>query len=252
MTLEARHLVWSYASFDLAVDGLVCPPARITAVVGPNGAGKSTLLKCLGLVHRVPKGTVFAGGRDLAALSGSDRARLVGYVPQEPSFTFNYAALDFVLAGRAAYLTPFESPGPADVRRAGEALRYVGLEGFGDRPLLELSSGERRLMLIARALAQESRILLLDEPTSFLDPRHELEIMRLCRRLAEGPGKTLCVALHSLDMAVRFADELIVMKAGRIVAAGPPAGILSESLLRSVYDIDMRLASVEGRLVVIR
>ncbi len=251
MTLEARHLAWSYADFDLRVESLVCAPSEITVVVGPNGAGKSTLLKCLGLVHPVPKGTVFAAGRDLTEVRGGERARLVGYVPQEPSFTFNYAVRDFVLTGRAAYLSPFASPAASDVRLAEEALRFVGLAGFGDRSFLELSSGERRLVLVARTLAQESRALLLDEPTSFLDPRHELEVMELCRRLAAG-GKTLLVALHSLDMAVRYADELVVMKAGRIVAAGPPAGILSESLLRSVYEIEMRLVTVEGRILVLR
>lgn len=251
MTLEVRRLAWSYESFDLRIDGLTCASGRITVVVGPNGAGKSTLLKCVGLVHPVPKGTAFASGRDLAEAHGGERARLVGYVPQEPSFAFNYAVRDFVLTGRAAYLSPFASPGASDVRLAEEALRFVGLGGFGDRPFLELSSGERRLVLIARTLAQESQALLLDEPTAFLDPRHELEIMDLCRRLAAG-GKTLVVALHSLDMAVRYADELVVMKAGRIVAAGPPAGILSESLLKSVYEIDMRLVTVEGRILVLR
>jgi len=252
VTFEARLLAWSYANFSLRIDSLICAPAKITVVVGPNGAGKSTLLKCLALVHAVPKGTVFVDGRDLGELRGAERARLVGYVPQEPAFTFNYAVRDFVLMGRAAYLSPFESPGPADVRLAEEALRFVGLEGFGDRPFLELSSGERRLILVARTLAQESGILLLDEPTTFLDPRHELEVMELCRRLAATRGKTLLVALHSLDMAVRYADELVVMKAGRVVASGPPAEILSETLLRNVYEIDMRLATFEGRLFVVR
>jgi iron complex transport system ATP-binding protein len=252
VTLEARHLAWSYANFDLRIESLICAPSKITVVVGPNGAGKSTLLKCLGLIHLVRNGTIFVDGRDLGEVRGGERARLVGYVPQEPSFTFNYAVRDFVLTGRAAFLSPFESPGPSDVRLADEALRYVGLEGFEDRPYLELSSGERRLVLMARALTQESAILLLDEPTTFLDPRHELEIMELCRRLAAGRGKTLVVALHSLDMAVRYADELVVMKAGRVVASGPPAEVLSETLLRSVYEIDLRLATLEGRLVVVR
>ncbi len=252
MRLEARHLAWSYEKFELRIDGLVCAAGKVTAVVGPNGAGKSTLLKCLARVYPVPKGVVFADGRDLAAVRGGERARLVGYVPQEPAFAFNYAVRDFVLTGRAAYLSPFAGPGPADIRLAEEALRFVGLEGFGDRPFLELSSGERRLVLAARTLAQESAILLLDEPTAFLDPRHEVEVMELCRRLAADKGKTLLVALHGLDMAIRYADELVVMKAGRVVASGPPAGILSEALLRSVYEIDLRLATVDGRLFVVR
>jgi iron complex transport system ATP-binding protein len=223
----------------------------VTSVVGPNGAGKSTFLKCLAAVLPTPRGSVFVDGQDLAGLSGKSRARLVGYVPQEPSFTFNYSVLDFVLTGRAASIPVFSSPSRHDVEAAEEALRYVGLADFPGRPFFELSSGERRLVLIARTLAQQPAILLLDEPTTFLDPRHEIEILELVRRLAAEKGKTVIVTLHALDMAMKYSDVMVFMKGGGIVAAGPPEDILSEALLKEVYDIDMGILTVDGRRLIV-
>ncbi len=252
MKVRVDRLSFSYETFTLRVPDLTFAEARLTAVVGPNGAGKSTLLKCLAAVHRPPRGTVFIDGRDLSVLSGKSRARLVGYVPQEPSFTFNYAVLDFVLTGRAAFLSPFSSPGHLDVEAAREALSFVGLSGFEGRPFFELSSGERRLVLIARTLAQRSDILLLDEPTTFLDPRHEAEVMELVRRLAVEKGKTVVVTLHALDMAVKYADVMVFMKGGAVVATGPPLQVLNEGLLKAVYDIDMGIVEVGGRRLIVR
>lgn len=252
MKVRVDDLVFSLGGFTLRVAGLAFASGRVTAVVGPNGAGKSTLLKCLAAVHPLPHGAVFVDGQDLAALHGRDRARLVGYVPQEPSFVFNYAVLDFVLTGRAAFLPAFSSPAPRDLEAAREALRIVGLAGFEDRTLFDLSSGERRLVLIARTLAQQPVVLLLDEPTTFLDPRHEADIMGLVRRLAVEMGKTVIVTLHALDMALKHADEMVFMKGGGIVAVGPPLQVLDERLLKSVYEIDIGLVDVGGKRLIVR
>lgn len=252
MKIRVDRLTFSYEAFTLRVPGLTFAGAKVTAVVGPNGAGKSTLLKCLAAVHSPPRGTVFVNGQDLSVLPGRGRARLVGYVPQEPAFTFNYAVLGFVLTGRAAFIPALSSPGRHDIEAAREALRFVGLDGFEERPFFELSSGERRLVLIARTLAQQPEILLLDEPTTFLDPRHESEIMELIRRLAVEKGKTVIVTLHALDMAVKYADEMVFLKGGTVVAAGPPLQVLNEGLLKAVYDIDMGLVDVGGRRLIVR
>jgi len=250
--VRVENLRFAYPTFELRVDSLVCDEARVTAVVGPNGAGKSTLLKCLAHLLPVPPGKVFADGRDLAVLRGRERARLIGYVPQEPAFVFNYAVLDFVLTGRAAYLSPFASPSAADRRAAEEALRFVGLETQAGRPFLELSSGERRLVLIARTLAQQSEILLLDEPTTFLDPRHEVEVMDLLRRLADEKRKTLIITLHDLDLAARAAADMVFIKEGRVVAAGPASEVLTEELLKRVYDLDLTIIEHGGRKVIVK
>lgn len=252
MKVRVENLVHAYRTFTLRVSRLAFGEARVTAVVGPNGAGKSTLLKCLASVLPPARGTVFVNGHDLAGLAGKDRARLVGYVPQEPAFTFNYDVLDFVLTGRAAFIPALSAPGRRDTEAAREALRFVGLADFERRPFFELSSGERRLVLIARTLAQRPEILLLDEPTTFLDPRHETEIMDLVRRLAAEMGKTVVVTLHALDMAVKYADDMVFMKGGGVVAAGPTGDVLSERLLGSVYDIEMGIVDVGGRRLIVR
>jgi iron complex transport system ATP-binding protein len=252
MKVRVEKLVFSYPNFGLEVAGQTFAEARVTSIVGPNGAGKSTFLKCLAAVLPAARGSVFVNGRDLAELKGKDRARHVGYVPQEPALTFNYTVLDFVLMGRAAFLPVFSSPSRRDVEAAEEALRFVGLADFPARPYFELSSGERRLVLIARTLAQQPDILLLDEPTTFLDPRHEIEIMGLVRRLAGDMGKTVIVTLHDLDMAVKYSDEMVFMKGGRVVASGPPGDILDEALLKSVYDIEMGILNVAGRRLIVR
>jgi iron complex transport system ATP-binding protein len=245
-------LVFAYRGFKLKIDELEFPGSRITAVVGPNGAGKSTLLKCLAGILDPEKGAIFVDGRALAGLGGRERARLVGYVPQEPTYVFNYAVLDFVLTGRAAFIPRFSGPAARDLEAAREALRFVGLAELERRPFFELSSGERRLVLIARTLAQRPTLLLLDEPTTFLDPRHETEIMGLVRRLAVEMGTTVVVTLHALDMAVNYADAMVFMKGGKVVAAGAPAEILDEALLRAVYDVDIGIVEVAGRRVLLR
>jgi iron complex transport system ATP-binding protein len=252
MKVRVEDLHFSYGNFSLRVAGQTFAEARVTSIVGPNGAGKSTFLKCLAAVLPASRGSVFVDGKDLAGLSGKSRARLVGYVPQEPAFTFNYSVLDFVLTGRAAFIPVFSSPSRHDVAAAEAALGYVGLADYPARPFFELSSGERRLVLIARTLAQDPDILLLDEPTTFLDPRHEIEILELIRRLAGEMRTTVIVTLHDLDMAVKYSDDMIFMKGGNVVAAGPPGDILSEALLKAVYDIEMGILDVDGRRLIVR
>jgi iron complex transport system ATP-binding protein len=252
MKVRVENLTFSYPNFSLEVAGQTFADARVTSIVGPNGAGKSTFLKCLAAVLPAPRRSVFVNGHDLAEIKGRNRARHVGYVPQEPALTFNYTVLDFVLMGRAAFLPVFSSPSRGDVEAAEEALCFVGLADFAARTYFELSSGERRLVLIARTLAQQPDILLLDEPTTFLDPRHEVEIMELVRRLAGEMNKTVIVTLHDLDMAVKYSDEMVFMKGGRVVASGPPGDILDEALLKSVYDIEMGILEVAGRRLIVR
>lgn len=252
MNVAVRGLRFAYRDFSLEVEELDFEAARVAAIVGPNGAGKTTLLKCLGGVLPVEKGRVSIGGRDLAALKSRERARLVCYVPQEHDSAFNYQVLDFVLMGRAAYISPFALPSREDAGAAEEALAFVGLDRFAGRALSELSSGERRLALIARALAQKSDILLMDEPTTFLDPKHETELMTLVRKLAVEMEKTVLITLHSLEMAVQYSDQMVFMKRGEVAASGPTRDVFREPLLEKVYDMKIRILDWEGRKIVIR
>ncbi|MGB8952097.1 MAG: ABC transporter ATP-binding protein [Candidatus Aminicenantales bacterium] len=251
MSIEIRKLTFRYSNFTLDVPKLFLESARMTSIVGPNGAGKTTLLKCISAVLPVKKGSLFIDGRDLTELRGVERARHLAYVPQEHGSVFNYRVLDFVLMGRAAYHFPLSSPSRTDVRVAEEALAFVGLCHFSSRPYFELSSGERRLVLIARALAQNSDILLLDEPTSFLDPKHEIEILELSRRLAAEKKKTVLITLHNLDMAVRYSDMMVFMKNGGVFASGRAADILAEELLEEVYEIPMKIIPYDGKKLIV-
>jgi iron complex transport system ATP-binding protein len=252
VSVRVAGLEFAYPKFSLRVKGIAFETANVTAIVGPNGAGKTTFLKCLGAVLPIPKGAVFIDGRDLASQKSRERARLVCYVPQEHDTTFNYTVSDFVLMGRAAYISPFAQPSHKDAASAAEALDFVGLSAFADRAISELSSGERRLVLIARALAQQSAILLMDEPTTFLDPKHETELFCLIRKLAVEKQKTILVTLHSLEMAVQHSDQMVFMKGGEVVAHGRSAEVFEDSLLERVYDMKMRIIDWEGRKIVLK
>jgi iron complex transport system ATP-binding protein len=252
MSIRVQGLVFSRRNFTLRIPALVFEEARLTAIVGPNGAGKTTLLRCLGGLLPVPRNTLFLGDRDLAAIPAGERARRMAFVPQEQASAFNYAVREFILMGRTPYVSLFSLPSPADAARAEEALAFVGLAGHGDRPCQQMSSGERRLVLIARALAQDTDILVLDEPTTFLDPKHESDVLDLARRLVDDRGKTVLVTLHNLDMAVRYADALVCLKNGTVAAHGRPAEILTEDLLLAMYEIPMRILRHEGRTFIVR
>jgi iron complex transport system ATP-binding protein len=252
MSIQVRDLRYRRGNFELYVPDLEFATSKITAIVGPNGAGKTTFLKCLSALLPPSEGTIRVDGLDLRSLSESARARRLAFVPQEHTAAFNYSVRDFVLMGRAAYLPLFGTPSARDLAVADEALAFVGFSQPIDRPSFHLSSGERRLVLIARALAQRTDILVLDEPTTFLDPRHETEVMKITRRLAIEHKKTILVTLHDLDMAVRYADTLVFMKEGRIVAHGRPDEILSEDILQQVYEIPMKIISHAGRRFIVK
>ena len=252
MIIRVQELVFSYRDFSLHVGSLDFESARISSIVGPNGAGKTTLLKCLGGVLPVAKSSLFVNGQDIAKLKSRERARLISYVPQEHGSIFDYSVLDFILMGRAAYLSPFSLPSEADTAMALGALEFVGLESYAERTYTQLSSGERRLVLIARALAQGTPVLLLDEPTTFLDPKHEKEILELVRKLAVEKEKTILITLHNLEMAIQYSDALVFMKGGGIFASGKTAEILTDELLESVYDLRMKIVDYEGRKLIVK
>ncbi|MDH7513687.1 MAG: ABC transporter ATP-binding protein [Clostridiales bacterium] len=252
MSVRVKGLRFAYRNFVLRVDELIFAAGQTTSIVGPNGAGKTTLLKCLGAILPISKGTLFVDSKDLALLKSHERARLVSYVPQEHGSAFNYLVLDFVLMGRAAYVPLFSVPSKDDVRIAEEALEFVGLGSFADRTYAELSSGERRLVLIARALAQQSDILLLDEPTTFLDPRHERQVLDLVRKLAVDREKTILLTLHNLEMALQYSDNMVFLKGGEVVAWGKAEEVFKEPLLRAIYDMEMKIIDWNGRKIVLR
>lgn len=252
MQIRVEKLRVRYENFELTVDNLNFSANRVSALVGPNGAGKSTLLKALSGVIKPAAGSIFVDGQELARLRGSDRARLVSYVPQEHSTALNFKVFDFILMGRSGYLSIFSAPARPDYEKTEEVISYLGLEALVARKCQELSSGERRIVLIARALAQDSKIILLDEPTTFLDLKHEMEIINLLRKLAEDRGKTIITSVHSIDLIPRLADFLVMIKNGQILSAGPTTEIFRAELLGTLFDYPLRVVEAGGRQLILR
>lgn len=222
-----------------ALDGvsLDVRAGEFVALAGPNGSGKSTLLRvALGLLAP-DGGTATLFGEEVGRLSFRERARRVAWVPQEEAPRDNVELVRYVLYGRYPHLGPFEGEAPEDRRRALEVLRQVGLADRAHDGILEISGGERQRTLLARALAQEAPLLLLDEPTAHLDIGHQLDLLVRVRALASGRGLAVVAAIHDLNLAARFADRVAVLSRGRVVADGPPAAVLSPGLLRTVWGI---------------
>ena len=209
----------------------------LTALAGPNGVGKSTLLRLIAGALRPARGGVTVMGQDIAQLSGRERARLVAMVPQNPELPRGASALEVVLMGRNPHLRLLSWETAADVEIALESLRMTDAEELAERPVQELSGGERQRVAIAMSLAQQTPVILLDEPTANLDLAYQPTIMRLLRDLA-ADGRTVITAVHDLTLAGQFCDEVALVSEGRGVACGGPEGTLTSEAIRQVYGAD--------------
>jgi iron complex transport system ATP-binding protein len=217
---------------------------RMTAVLGPNGAGKSTLLHVLLGTLTPNAGEVRFQGRVLSEWSRKELAREIGVVPQgeaEPQFS----AREIVAMGRYPYLGPWQRERPEDDAAIRRAMERCDVTEFSDRWLSTLSGGERQRVRVARALAQEPSALVLDEPTTFLDVRHEMTTFALLRDLRDA-GTTIVLATHNLNLAARYADDLVLMREGRVAAYGPPASVLTAERVEDVYEWPVAVVSHES------
>lgn len=225
--------------------GFAAPAGRVTGLVGPNGAGKSTLVSAIMGLHRPETGTISFGGRDLVALGRRERARLAAYLEQSASTDERVSVADVVALGRIPHARLWSpEPDEQDDRIVAAALERVGMTTFSKRPYASLSGGEQQRVQLARALAQETRLLLLDEPTSHLDIRGQLQALDLLRAEAAS-GMTVLVVLHDLNLALSRCDWLVVMGGGQVVAEGTPEAILTQDLIASVYGV--RASIVRGQ-----
>lgn len=225
-------------------------PGEWLAIIGPNGAGKSTLLKAIaGLIPF--RGSVAIDGVSITGLRGRARARLIGYAPQTPAMPDGMTVADYVLLGRSPHLSTLAKEGPADLRITREVLSRLDLRQFADRPLRTLSGGERQRGVLARALAQRSGLLLLDEPTTGLDIGHAQELLELVDALRTADGTTVLSTLHDLTLAAQYADRLLLLDFGTVVGAGPPAEVLTADALDRFYGASTEvLRTAEGHLVI--
>ncbi|MEW6336499.1 MAG: ABC transporter ATP-binding protein [Acidobacteriota bacterium] len=224
-------------------------PGTCIALIGPNGAGKSTLLRMLAGVLPTSAGSVELLGKSLRQWRRRDVARHVAFVAQQVHFAFPVTVREVVEQGRAPHLGAWRPAGPADRRAVEAALERVGLDGAASRPVQCLSSGERQRVLLARALASEPRVLLLDEPAASLDVAHQLELVELLRRLhTEGAGSV--VVVHDWNLAARLADRVVVLACGRVRAAGNPGDVLTPPLFLDVFGVRTEtLLAGDGRPV---
>jgi iron complex transport system ATP-binding protein len=218
------------------------------SVLGPNGAGKTTLLRALaGLVSY--QGRILLAGKDARRLRKREAARLVALVPQQPLVPVEMAVADYVLLGRTPHLAHFAQERPEDEIVALESLERLELGGFAERRLGSLSGGEMQRALIARALAQQAPILLLDEPTTSLDLGRQQEVLELVDQLRRESHLTVVATMHDLTLAAQFGERTILLDRGRVVADGPPARVMTEPAVRALYGADVRLVVEAGELV---
>jgi ABC-type cobalamin/Fe3+-siderophores transport system ATPase subunit len=238
--LSARGLHFGYGALEVVRGvSLEAAPGEVLAIVGPNGSGKSTLLRLLSGALRPWRGAIELFGRPLVAYERRESARMLASVAQENPIAFQFTVLEVVLMGRAPHLGRFHLESRTDLEIARAALERFGLLALAGRYVSEISGGERKRVFLARALAQEPRVALLDEPTAFLDLHHVSEIFERFRELCASRRLALVTTLHDLNAAALWADRVLLLKDGAAVASGTPREVLTQSNLRQVYQADV-------------
>ncbi|MCP9000105.1 ABC transporter ATP-binding protein [Pseudarthrobacter sp. RMG13] len=240
--LSAQDLTLKY-DHRCVVDGLTAdiPEGKVTMIVGANACGKSTLLRGLSRLLKPASGTVTLDGKDIHARPARELARTLGLLPQHPTAPDGIAVRDLVGRGRyphQGFFRSWSTDDDAAVQRALEATETLEL---AERNVDELSGGQRQRVWIAMALAQETDVLLLDEPTTYLDLAHQVEVLDLVTDLNRKRGTTVAIVLHDLNLAARYADHVIAMKGGEIVALGDPITVVTETLVRNVFGLESRV-----------
>lgn len=236
------HGIFSVRADSLSVNG-----GEVLTLLGPNGSGKTTLLKCINALLKPSSGSIAICGRDILSYPRNELSRAIGYVPQSHTPSFPFSVLDVVLMGRVSYLSIFQQPSKADYRKAEEALSTVGISEMRDRTYTNISGGERQLVLIARAIAQEPKLLLLDEPTAHLDFKNQVTTLETVRRLSRERGISVVMSLHDPNHALMYSDRIALMKGGKILHKGMPGDVIDEETIEEVYGLPVEMIEHSGR-----
>lgn len=248
MTLEVKNVEFSYNGDAPTLKGITLSvdAGEIVGLIGPNGSGKSTLLRCIvGILHP-QSGAILLNDRSVKDLDSNERARMIGYVPQVENRGFPATVFDTILMGRKPYIS--WAPSKNDLETSVRIMGKLNILDLALRNVNHLSSGQKQKVIIARALCQEPSILLLDEPTSNLDLKHQVEVLNIIRNEAKG-GLSAVMAIHDLNLALRFCDRIIVLNSGNLIAEGDP-GIITEEVLSQVYGLEVSVTTNDGFKVV--
>ena len=244
--VKVRGLRFSYGEKIVFEDvSFEVDEGEILTILGPNGSGKTTLLKCLNKLLK-PKGSVFIDSFDISKLNEKELAKLVGYVPQMHSPAFPYRVVDVVVSGRAPHLG-FSTPTKEDYELAYSILDRLGLSHLADRPYTQLSGGELRLVLIARALIQQPKVLLLDEPTSHLDLKNRVLVLKILKEVAREDDIAIIMSEHDPNLASLFSDKVLLMHKGKIVSYGSVQDVLNKENIVKVYGVDVEIFENNGK-----
>jgi iron complex transport system ATP-binding protein len=244
--LELRNLSFGYGARTIGSSvSLSLGSGEVLALLGPNGAGKTTLFKTMLGLLPPQAGDVLFDRVSLATLSRAERAKRIAYVPQAHAALFPFTVRDVVLMGRAAQVAPFSAPGRRDREIAADALDRLGMSHLAGRPYTEISGGERQMALIARALAQEPKVLVMDEPTASLDYGNQMRVLSHVRRLAS-EGMAIVLSTHNPDHVFMVADRVALLHEGRLAGLGTPAEVLTPATVKQLYDIDVVMGVLPG------
>ena len=246
MKLKIKDVEFSYGSVQVLRD--VCielSESEILGVVGPNGAGKSTLLRCIDRILKPQQGSILLDEREIKEMSRMELARKMGYIPQSSAQVFPATVFDTVLMGRRPHIGWRSNE--KDMKKVLETLQMLNIKSFAMRDINELSGGQQQKVFIARALTQEPDVLLLDEPTSNLDIKHQLEVMDIIKNIVRERGIAAIMAIHDLNLASRYADRIIMMNGGEIFDAGDAAAVLTPENIKHVYDVEVEVPNHGGR-----
>ncbi len=234
--LQIEHLSFNIDGKSILRDvSFQVEPGQFLSILGPNGAGKTTLLKCINRINPISQGSIRVNDRPLKKFSQSELAIQVGYVPQGGADNVPFTVFEFAMLGRYPHLSPFTSPRPEDEAAVLNALELAGADSLADRDCTTLSGGEKQRVLIAAALAQDARILLLDEPTTFLDPHHQQDILTLLSRLNRDSGVTIVSVTHDVNAAALTSDVVLALLDGQVAFQGPPEELMTDAVLMRIY-----------------